>query len=153
MKKLLVSHCLQPGSFASRLDRQLRTKYDLRTWGPSSDGAQTIKSDIPYDTTDPADALSFYAPEWSPDAYLWIESGVQFGVDLSKIACRKSCILLNTDRNVVSHLQWARHFDVAFLIHSQYLKRFESSGINTHVIPAGCPEDQLSVINEILFET
>jgi hypothetical protein len=153
VKNLLVSHCLRSGSIASQLEQQLRKKYDVRTWGPSADEAQAIQSDIPYDTTDPADALATYAPEWKPNAYLWIESGVQFGVDLSKIPCRKGCILLNTDQNVVSHLQWARHFDIAFLIHPQYLRRFQNSGINAHCIPSELAEDPLSAINRILFES
>jgi len=172
-KKILLSCCLYPDSVASLIDRFLRKRHDVRTWGPSADiqnlkhlGLESLdwhpyETDIPYDTTDPADALAFHVPGWEPDAYLWIESGVQFGVDLSRLHCPKACYLLNThislpdDRRVTSHLQWARHFNIAFLAHQQFIKRFRSSGINAHWIPVAETPDQyeenVSLIERVLF--
>jgi hypothetical protein len=168
-KNILLSYCLYPGSVASQIHQALRKRHDVRTWGPSADdenlkhlgleslAGQTIQSDIPYDTTDPADALAYHVPKWMPDAYLWIESGVQFGVDLSKIDCPKACYLINThinrpdDRRVVSHLQWARHFDIVFLAHEQFIKRFQNSGIHAYFLPDSSPEVQLSIIENTLL--
>jgi len=172
-KKILLSYCLYPGSIASDIDEVLRKKHDVRTWGPSADeqilkilGMESIASratisDIPYDTTDPADALAFHAAGWEPDVYLWIESGVQFGIDLSRLHCPKACYLLNThismpnDRRVTSHLQWARHFNIAFLAHQQFVKRFRNSGINAHWLPvAETPEhyeERASMLEKVLF--
>jgi hypothetical protein len=173
-KKILLSYCLYPGSVASHIDRFLRKRHEVLTWGPSADqqaisflGIESregpvTEPDIPYDTTDPADALEFHAPGWTPDVYLWIESGIQFGVDLSRLSCPKACYLLNThinlpdDRRVTSHLQWARHFNIAFLARGEFVKRFESSRINAHWLPlANKPEDCEKLvlsIEEILFE-
>jgi hypothetical protein len=155
-KKILLSCCSYPGSVAYHLERALRKRYDVRTWGPSADGEvlermclrplerQASGTDIPYDTTDPADALAYHAPGWVPDAFLWIESGVQFGINLSRIHCPKACYLINThvnlpeDLRVGSHLKWARHFDVIFLAQRQYLTRFQRSGLNTHWLPVAC---------------
>jgi hypothetical protein len=167
-KNILLSYCLYSGSVAFRIHQELRKRHDIRTWGPSADDEvlkylglkfhdQTIQSDIPYDTTDPADALAYHVPGWTPDAYLWIESEVQYGVDLSKIHYPKACYLLNThinlpnDRRVVSHLLWARHFDIVFLAHEQFIKRFQNSGINAHFLPAASTDVQRSIIENILL--
>jgi hypothetical protein len=158
-KKILLSFCSYPGSIAFHLYRALKKQFDILTWGPSADEqilqylnmeslrGQAVDTDIFYDTTDPADALAYYAPSWKPDAFLWIESGVQFGVDLSRLHCPKACYLLNThislpdDHRVNSHLQWARHFGVVFLAQLRFLKRFQHSGINAHWLPAACDPD------------
>jgi hypothetical protein len=173
-KKILLSYCLYPDSVASHIDRVLRKRHDVRTWGPCANKqilkflkmesipGPAIDPDIPFDTTDPADALALHAPGWEPDVYLWIESGVQFGIDLSRLHCLKACYLLNThislpdDRRVTSHLQWARHFSIAFLAHQQYVKRFQNSGINAYWLPvAETPEhneERVSMIEKVLFE-
>jgi hypothetical protein len=169
-KKILLSYCLYPDSVAWHIHQALRKRYDVLTWGPSADdqvlsllglnssAGQSMESDIPYDTTDPADALACHAPGWAPDAYLWIESGVQFGIDLSRIHCPKACYLLNThislpdDRRVTSHLQWARHFNIAFLAHQQFVKRFQNSGINAHWLPVeNAHAGDISIIEKALF--
>ncbi len=154
-KKILLSYCPYPGSVAWHIEQALRKRYDVRTWGPPADDAilelqglaslrgQIIRPDIPYDSTDPADALACHAPGWKPDAFLWIESGVQFGIDLSRLQCPKACYLINThisqpDLRVSSHLHWGRNFDVAFLAQRQFVQRFQRSGINAHWLPVAC---------------
>jgi hypothetical protein len=86
-------------------------------------------------------------PGWNPDVFLWIESGVQFGIDLSRIRCLKACYLLNThinqpdDYRVGSHIKWAKHFDIAFLAQRQFVMRFQRSGVNAFWLPVACDPD------------
>ena len=159
-KRILLSYCANPVTTGVYLERALRKRHEVLTWGPTIDdrviqlwnleavAAQRRLTDLGYGSPNVCDALRRQAPDWKPDLFLWIESGVQYPVEgLADLACPKACYLIDThidkgsDHRVEAHLEWARPFDYVFLAQRTYLQRFLDSGLNAYWLPlAADPE-------------
>lgn len=159
-KRILLSHCSNPITTGSYLERALRKRHDVLTWGPAIDDDvmkawdltslrhRVRPTDLGFESPNVGEALKRWAPGWVPDVFLWIESGVQFPVQgLEALSCVKACYLIDThiefpnDRRIDVHLEWARPFDVVFLAQRAYVQRFRAAGLDAYWLPLGCDPD------------
>ncbi|MCK5236998.1 MAG: glycosyltransferase, partial [Deltaproteobacteria bacterium] len=151
-RKILLSYTSNPQTTAAYLERALRKKHDVRSYGPRI-GNDTLKEwdlekigervtdhDIPYSTPDIGKVIEDLAPEWNPDLFLWIETGVWFPIEgFKSLPCPSACYLIDTHLNLDGHLELARDFDYIFLAHRQYIPRFHEAGFkNVYWIPVAC---------------
>jgi len=77
-----------------------------------------------------------------PDVYLWIESvGGYYPQNLEAIPCLKVCYLIDSHHNLLTHLEWAKQFDLVFIAQWEYLDEFRVRGMRAHWLPLGCDPD------------
>lgn len=147
--KVLMSYTSNPQTTAAYLERALRKVHDVITFGPTISD-ETLKAwdlerikerikdhDIPYFTKDLKEVLKRLP--WSPDLFLWVETGVWYEMDgLEGLSCLKVCYLIDTHLNLETHLKIAKAFDVVFLAQKAYLDRFREMGMEAYWLPLAC---------------
>ncbi|MFQ5330078.1 MAG: glycosyltransferase [Thermodesulfobacteriota bacterium] len=150
--KILLSYTSNPQTTAAYMERALRKKHDVKSYGPriSDDTlkkwdlekirARVADHDIPYSTPHIGTIIDGLAPEWRPDLFLWIETGVWFPMEgFRELPCPSACYLIDTHLNLAGHLELARNFDYIFLAHRQYIPDFHEAGFkNVYWLPVAC---------------
>jgi hypothetical protein len=149
--RILLAYGHDPQTTGALLERALRRRHDVLSFGPSIDRATLASwtmealadrvrpSDLGYRTFRPAEALKALAPGWSPDLFLWVESGVGCRVEqLDRLGCPTAGYLIDTYRDVRGHLEAARRFDLVLLAQRTFVERFRAAGHAAHWLPVGC---------------
>ncbi len=78
--------------------------------------------------------------KFTPDLYLWIDSGPgKLPPDLHSVKATKACYLIDTHVLLDLRLSMARHFDIVFLAQKAHMDAFREAGIeNVHWLPLAC---------------
>ena len=145
-----------PVTTAVFFERALRKKYNVITIGPMIT-PEVIKAwklenmklevkpqEIPVDGDIDIEAVYKAAPEnIRPDIFIWIESvHGYFPQNIKKLKIPTACYLIDTHLHLQKHIEWASHFDNAFIAQREYLPEFKKAGLNNvHWLPLGCDPD------------
>ncbi|MBI4687000.1 MAG: glycosyltransferase [Nitrospirae bacterium] len=150
--KILMSYTSNPQTTAAYMEKALRMHHDIVTYGPriSEDAIklwdlEKIKDrikdhDIPFFTEDINKVFQGLPDGWSPDLFLWVETGVWFPVEgVESLPCLTACYLIDSHLNLEKHIELARMFDIVFIAQKAYLPEFKEAGIeNVFWLPLGC---------------
>jgi len=150
--RILLSYTANPVTTGAYLERALRARADVVTYGPAIDdrvirswNLEKIKDrvqehDIPRVVPDLREAWRLASSPRPVDLFLWIESGVWFPLDgVRELPCPTACYLIDTHLHLERHLELARSFDVVFVAQRAYLPEFRKAGIcEVHWLPLAC---------------
>ncbi len=113
----------------------------LRTWGFTDDPPPYAAHDIDLALEASCDEILGRLPkDFTPDLYLWIDSGVKHvPANLSRLDCPKACYLIDTHLDPEVRLEIARHFDYVFLAQKDQVEWFRARGVaNAAWLPLAC---------------
>lgn len=150
--KILMSYTSNPVTTAAYIEKALRKDHDVITYGPAiSDeilkmwDLEKIKErikdhDISYAASDDRNALKKLPSGWTPDLFLWIETGIWYELEgVESMPCPSACYLVDTHLNLERHIDIAKRFDVVFVAQKEYLPNFKENGIqNVFWLPLAC---------------
>ena len=155
-KNILMDFVSYPATTAHYFERALRKNHNVITCGAQMNNyvkkiwdlealSWEIKpQDIKRDEKTPLKEVFAELPEgWSPDLYLWIETGLGgIPFDLQDYDVLKACYLIDTHINYEKHLEIAKSFNFVFLAQKAYVERMKQAGINNVFwLPLACDPD------------
>ena len=150
--KILMSYTSNPLTTATYLEKALRRRHEVITYGPCIQEdvlklwdmeeirGRVKEHDIPYFTKDMTEVFDHLPKGWKPDFFLWVESGIHYPMErVESLPCPTACYLVDTHLNWDKHLEIARRFDCAFVAQKEYVPRFKASGIEqVNWLPLAC---------------
>ncbi|MFQ5672109.1 MAG: glycosyltransferase [Nitrospinales bacterium] len=152
-KNILMDFVSYPVSTAYYLERALRKSHNVITCGGMIN-SDVIKlwnleklnwpvhpQEIARSASTPiAEVIEQLPRGWSPDLYLWVETGLDhIPDDLDLLSLPKACYLIDTHLHLDRHKETARHFDFVFLAQKEYVAAFKASGCrNVYWLPLAC---------------
>jgi len=113
----------------------------LRTWGFVDDPPPYAAHEIDLALEASCDEMLERLPkDFTPDLYLWIDSGVKHvPAHLARLGCPKACYLIDTHLDPDVRLEIARHFDYTFLAQKDQVEWFRRRGVaNAAWLPLAC---------------
>lgn len=164
---ILMSYTSNPQTTAAYMEKGLRKKHEVITYGPvigddtlNAWNMEKIKErvkehDIPYSTSDMGEVVRNLPQGWSPDLFLWVESGVWFQLDgIKSLSCPTACYLIDTHLHTDRHIEIAKEFDYVFIAQQEYIPRFKKAGIErVFWLPLACdPEIHGKKTKEKLYD-
>ncbi len=150
--RVLMSYTSNPQTTAAYLEKALRKRHDVITYGPKI-GDDVLRAwnlekirprvkdhDIPYFTADLRVLLDQLSPGWEPDLFLWVESGIEYPLaGIEDLPCPSACYLIDSHLHLERHIEIARAFDHVFIAQKEYLQRFRDAGIESlSWLPLAC---------------
>ncbi len=152
-KNILMNFVSYPVTTAFYLERALRKEHNVITSGPMITQEVIEKwnlqalnwevkpQDIPCDASASLGEMLGRLPHgWSPDLYLWVETGLGgLPADLKEHSIPKACYLIDTHIHFDRHVEIARQFDFVFIAQKGYLDAMHAAGIqNVFWLPLAC---------------
>ena len=164
-RRILLSYCANPTTTAAYLERALRKHHEVITYGPDIVGygmpleggriepiwkvwdlglvKDRVKPhDIPFQDDDPdlRNVLKRLPGGWTPDLFLWVDSGNYFSLEgMENLPCLKVAYFIDSHLELARHLEMAKAFDVVFVAQRAYLPDFEKAGCrHVHWLPLAC---------------
>ncbi|MEW6441364.1 MAG: glycosyltransferase [bacterium] len=168
--RILMSYTSNPGTTAAYLEKALRKRHDLITYGPCVDERilrawdlgeirdRVRPHDLPYFTPDLRKVLDKLPKGWDPDLFLWVETGVSYPLEgVEALPCPSACWLIDTHLHGSAHLETAARFRHVFLAQKKFVEPFARSGIaGVRWLPLACDPEihgrhEVEKIHEIAF--
>ena len=168
--KILMSYAANPQTTAAFLEKALRRRHEVLTYGPviteeilrawdlEKIRDRVRQHDVPYFTDDLPEVLRRLPDGWKPDLFLWVETGVTYPLKgFEALPCPSACYLIDTHLHEAAHLETAKRFQHVFLAQKRYVSRFEQAGIgNVHWLPLACDPEvhrrhEGSKVHEVTF--
>ena len=151
-RRILMRYTSNPQTTGAYLEKALRKHHEVITYGPSIQEdvlklwdmeeirGRVREHDIPYFTKDMTEVLDHLPKGWSPDLFLWVESGIYYPMEgVESLPCPTACYLVDSHLNLEKHLQIARRFDQVFVAQREYIPRFKEAGIEQVTwLPLAC---------------
>lgn len=116
----------------------------LAYWGFEGPPPPYAGADVPTELRAPyADILRALPDGYTPDIFLWIDSGPeQIEPDLHLVPAPKAAYLIDTHVTPRLRLEMARKFDLVFMAQKAQVNLFRAEGIaNAHWLPLACSPD------------
>lgn len=158
--KILMSYASHPATTAVYIEKAFRKHHDVITYGPVITdniwGVDILKEwnieilrdrvkghDIPYFASDLKEVIQRLPTSWSPDIFLWIETGAWYEIEgLDGLPCPSACYLIDVHLSLERRLEFAKNFDYVFIAQKEYLPKFKEAGIErVFWLPLACDPD------------
>ncbi len=160
--KVLMCYVSNPQTTAAYLERALKERHEVVTFGPSITDPiwqkdilkewklEPIKDrvrphDIPLLTEDVSEVVEKLKEikQWVPDLFFFVDTGIWFPIyGLERIPSQKACYLIDVHLDLERRIEFAKGFDWVFIAQRQYIGDFKRAGIeNVFWLPLGCDPD------------
>ena len=151
-RRVLMTYTSNPQTTAAYLAKALRKQNEVITYGPciqedvlklwdlESIRDKVRENDIPYFTRDMNEVLNHLPEGWTPDLFLWVESGIQYPMEgVESLPCPTACYLVDSHLHLKKHLEIAKRFDCVFVAQREYIPVFKAAGIERITwLPLAC---------------
>jgi glycosyltransferase involved in cell wall biosynthesis/tetratricopeptide (TPR) repeat protein len=161
-KNILMDFVSYPATTAHYLERAFRKNHNVITCGSQINeeiiklwNLEALNWDVtPQDIfrgnqTTLKEVMTQLPNEWTPDFYLWVETGLSdIPIDLSQLQLPKVCYLIDTHINFEKHIDISRNFDFVFLAQKAYVQPMIQAGIkNVAWLPLACDPEIHGKVN------
>jgi len=161
-RRILMRYASNPQTTGAYLEKALRREHEVITYGPCIQqddlelwdmeeiGGRVREHDIPYFTREMTEVFDHLPEGWTPDLFLWVESGIYYPMEgVESLPCPTACYLVDTHLKWDKHLEIARRFDCVFVAQKEYVPRFKASGIEqVFWLPLACDPDEHGKVGE-----
>jgi glycosyltransferase involved in cell wall biosynthesis/ubiquinone/menaquinone biosynthesis C-methylase UbiE/thioredoxin-like negative regulator of GroEL len=152
-KNILMDFVSYPATTAYFLERAFRQKHNVITcgsqineqikdlWNLKNLNWEITPQNIFRDNATPLKQVVTQLPDgWSPDFYLWVETGLSdIPADLCEHEFPKACYLIDTHIHFERHLEIAQNFDFVFLAQKDYVQSMLDAGVKNVIwLPLAC---------------
>ncbi len=157
--RIFMTYTSNPQTTGYYLERALRQKHDVITFGPSivdpiwdKDILKEWKlepirervrqHDIPYETENIDEVVERLQKEslWYPHLFFFVDTGIWYPLNgIERINCIKACYLIDVHLDIDRRIEVAKNFDYVFIAQRQYIDDFKRAGIErVFWLPLGC---------------